>query len=47
LGILLQNRKTPLVLSTELFNKAYYKQDALTVAKTSLAKMKAIVEDLK
>ncbi|HZY38691.1 MAG TPA: sugar phosphate isomerase/epimerase [Mucilaginibacter sp.] len=46
LKILLQNRKTPLVLSTELFNKTYYRQDALTVAKTSLAKMKAIVEDL-
>ena len=47
LGILLQNRKTPLVLSTELFNKGYYRQDALTVAKPSLANMKAIVEDLK
>jgi 2-keto-myo-inositol isomerase len=46
LKILLRDRKTPLVLSTELFNKAYYRQDALTVAKTSLAKMKAIVESL-
>ena len=46
LRILLQNRKTPLVLSTELFNKAYYRLDALTVAKTSLTKMKAIVEGL-
>ena len=46
LNILLQNRKTHLVLSTELFNKAYYQQSALTVAKTSLAKMKAIVESL-
>jgi 2-keto-myo-inositol isomerase len=46
LRILLQNRKTPLILSTELFNKAYYQQDALTVAKTSLAKMKSIVESL-
>jgi 2-keto-myo-inositol isomerase len=46
LRILLKNRKTPLVLSTELFNKAYYRLDALTVAKTSLNKMKTIVEDL-
>ena len=30
----------PLILSAELFNKNYYKQDALTVAKTALAKMK-------
>ena len=36
----------PLVLSTELFNKAYYQQDALTVAKTSLLKMKAVVNSL-
>jgi|SRR6185503_3236605 len=46
LEILLRNRKTPLVLSCELFNKNYYQQDALTVAKTSLAKMKTIVEGL-
>jgi len=46
LSILLQNRKTPLVLSTELFNKIYYRQDALTVAKTSLEKMKMIVESI-
>jgi 2-keto-myo-inositol isomerase len=46
LKILLQNRRTPLVLSTELFNKAYYRQDALLVAKTSLNKMKAVVENL-
>jgi 2-keto-myo-inositol isomerase len=46
LEILLKNRNVPLVLSTELFNQAYYKQDALTVAKTSLAKMKAIVSGL-
>ena len=36
----------PLVLSTELFNKDYYQQDALTVAKTSLMKMKAVVDSL-
>jgi 2-keto-myo-inositol isomerase len=46
LRILLNDRTTPLVLSTELFNKEYYKQDALVVAKTSLAKMKAIVNSL-
>jgi sugar phosphate isomerase/epimerase len=46
LNILLKNRKSPLVLSVELFNKNYYAQDALTVAKTSLAKMKAVVEAL-
>jgi 2-keto-myo-inositol isomerase len=31
------------VLSIELFNRAYWSQDALTVAKTGLAKMKEIV----
>ena len=46
LKILLQNRKTPLVLSTELFNKKYYQQDALTVAQTSLVKMKTITASL-
>lgn len=33
------------VLSLELFNPAYYQQDALTVAKTGLEKMKASVEE--
>lgn len=32
----------PLILSTEVFNKTYYSQDALVVAKTALAKMKAV-----
>lgn len=32
------------VLSLELFNPAYYQQDALTVAKTGLEKMKAAVD---
>ena len=36
----------PLVLSTEVFNQKYYKQDALVVAKTSLQKMKSIVDKL-
>ncbi|HEY3856125.1 MAG TPA: sugar phosphate isomerase/epimerase family protein [Verrucomicrobiae bacterium] len=31
------------VLSIELFNRAYWSQDALTVAKTGLAKMKSVV----
>jgi len=42
----LGKRDKPLVLSTELFNQAYYKQDALLVAKTSLSKMKAVVAAL-
>jgi 2-keto-myo-inositol isomerase len=42
----LGSNERSLVLSTELFNKAYYKQDALTVAKTALAKMKAVVSGL-
>ena len=42
----LRKRDKPLVLSTELFNQAYYKQDALLVAKTSLSKMKAVTEGL-
>ncbi len=32
----------PLIISCEVFNKGYYAQDALMVAKTALAKMKAI-----
>ena len=32
------------MLSLELFNRTYWKQDALLVAKTGLAKMKAVVE---
>jgi sugar phosphate isomerase/epimerase len=31
-------------LSLELFNKTYYQQDALTVAKTGLEKLRAVVE---
>jgi sugar phosphate isomerase/epimerase len=33
----------PEVISLELFNKELYKQDALTVAKNGLAKMKRIL----
>jgi sugar phosphate isomerase/epimerase len=39
---ILGKREKPLVISLEVFNKNYYKQDALEVAKTSLAKMKAV-----
>ncbi|HEY4327774.1 MAG TPA: sugar phosphate isomerase/epimerase family protein [Mucilaginibacter sp.] len=34
----------PLVLSVEVFNKNYYSQDALVVAKTALSKLKKVVE---
>jgi sugar phosphate isomerase/epimerase len=34
------------VLSLEVFNRKYWSEDALTVAKTGLAKMKAVVESL-
>jgi len=34
------------VLSLELFNKSYWSQDALTVAKTGLQKMKALVDEV-
>ena len=43
---LLGNRDKPLVLSTEVFNKNYYSQDALLVAKTALEKMQKIVSEL-
>ena len=33
-------------LSLELFNREYWKQDPLTVARTGLEKMKAVVEDV-
>jgi sugar phosphate isomerase/epimerase len=36
----------PLVLSVEVFNKGYYSQDALIVAKTALSKMKTLVEEI-
>jgi sugar phosphate isomerase/epimerase len=40
----LKRTDQPLILSAELFNKNYYRQDALTVAKTALEKMKKVVE---
>jgi hypothetical protein len=36
-----------MVLSFEVFNANYYKQDALLVAQTSLKKMKAAVAGIK
>ena len=43
---ILHRQDQPLIISTEVFNKNYYSQDALTVAKTALAKMKAVTEGL-
>lgn len=42
----LKNERETTVLSLELFNKGYWAQDALEVAKTGLAKMKASVEGI-
>lgn len=42
----LGKKEGPLVLSTEVFNKNYYTQDALLVAKTALQKMKKAVAAL-
>ena len=39
----LKEMKGPKILSLELFNRDYWKQDALTVAKTGLEKMRKIV----
>ncbi len=43
---ILSKKDQPLVLSTEVFNKLYYQQDALTVAKTALSKMKMVTEGI-
>ncbi|MES2428882.1 MAG: sugar phosphate isomerase/epimerase family protein [Bacteroidota bacterium] len=42
----IKNPAKPVVLSLEVFNESYYKQDALLVAKTGLAKMKAVTEGI-
>ncbi|WP_439581426.1 sugar phosphate isomerase/epimerase family protein [Dyadobacter bucti] len=42
--ISLKNPDKPVILSFEVFNKDYYAQDALLVAKTGLAKMKKAAE---
>lgn len=41
---MLKRHDKPLILSAELFNAGYYKQDALVVAKTALEKMKRVTE---
>ncbi len=41
----LNDKNSPIVLSLELFNKTYWKQDASVVAKTGLEKMKQAVEN--
>jgi 2-keto-myo-inositol isomerase len=41
---LLKNSERPVILSFEVFNKDYYAQDALLVAKTGLEKMKKVAE---
>lgn len=43
---ILRNPNRPLIISCEVFNKNYYKQDALHVAKTALAKMKTVTEGM-
>ncbi|RFS19960.1 sugar phosphate isomerase/epimerase [Chitinophaga silvatica] len=42
----LRNPANPIILSLEVFNPNYYKQDALLVAKTGLAKMKEVTSNL-
>lgn len=42
----LKNPERPVILSFEVFNKAYYAQDALQVAKTGLAKMKKVTDGI-
>ncbi|MEJ7740403.1 MAG: sugar phosphate isomerase/epimerase family protein [Chitinophagaceae bacterium] len=47
--LILQTLKSParpLILSLEVFNKTYYSQDPLLVAKTALAKMKTITKGI-
>jgi 2-keto-myo-inositol isomerase len=44
--ISLKNPEKPVILSFEVFNKDYYAQDALLVAKTGLAKMKKAAEGI-
>lgn len=39
----IKNPERPIVLSLEVFNKSYYAQDALTVAKTGLAKINQVI----
>jgi 2-keto-myo-inositol isomerase len=39
---ILNSAQRPLIISEEVFNAGYYKQDALVVAKSAMAKMKAV-----
>ncbi|GAA4310898.1 sugar phosphate isomerase/epimerase family protein [Compostibacter hankyongensis] len=43
---ILKNPGKPVVLSLEVFNESYYRQDALQVARTGLAKMKAVTRGI-
>ena len=40
----LKNSEKPVIISFEVFNKTYYAQDPLLVAKTALEKMKKVAE---
>ena len=42
----LKNPEKPVILSFEVFNKDYYAQDALLVAKTGLEKMKKVTTEV-
>lgn len=43
---ILHKQEQPLIISTEVFNKAYYSQDPLTVARTALSKMKSVTSGI-
>lgn len=43
---ILKNPVRPLIISCEVFNKKYYSQNALQVAKTALTKMRAVTEGI-
>lgn len=43
---ILKNPARPLIISCEVFNKNYYKQDPLVVAKTALSKMKTVTKGI-
>lgn len=42
----LKDPNKPIIISLEVFNQRYYQQDALLVAQTGLAKMKAVTEGI-
>ena len=43
---MLKNKERPLVISVEVFNKNYYSQDPLHVAKTAIQKMKLVTKGI-